>query len=34
MNFYEFEGKVNGRDVDIEVNAAGTEIIIADDSAI
>jgi hypothetical protein len=34
VNFYEFEGKVNGRDVDIEVNAAGTEIIIADDSAI
>ena len=34
VNFYEFEGTVNGREIDIEVNAAGTEIIIADDSAI
>ena len=30
---YEFEGKVNGREVDVEVNASGTEIIIADDAA-
>ena len=34
VNFYEFEGKVNGREVDVEVNASGTEIIIADDAAI
>jgi hypothetical protein len=34
VNFYEFEGKVDGREVDVEINAAGTEIIIADDSAI
>jgi hypothetical protein len=34
VTFYEFEGTVNGREVDVEVNAAGTEIIIADDSAI
>jgi hypothetical protein len=34
VNFYEFERKVNGRDVDVEVNAAGTEISIADDAAI
>lgn len=34
VNFYELEGMVSGREVDIEVNAAGTEIIIADDLAI
>lgn len=34
VTFYEFEGMVNGREVDVEVNAAGTEIIIADDAAI
>ena len=34
VTFYEFEGTVNGREVDVEVNAAGTEIIIADDAAI
>jgi hypothetical protein len=34
VNFYEFEGMVSGREVDVEVNAAGTEIIIADDAAI
>jgi hypothetical protein len=34
VSFYEFEGKVNGRDVDVEINAAGTEIIIADDATI
>lgn len=34
VSFYEFEGMVDGREVDIEVNAAGTEIIIADDAAI
>ena len=34
VNFYEFEGTVNGREVDVEVNAARTQIIIADDAAI
>lgn len=34
VTFYEFEGKVSDRDIDIEVNEAGTEIIIADDAAI
>jgi hypothetical protein len=34
VTFYELEGTVSGREVDIEVNEAGTEIIIADDSAI
>jgi hypothetical protein len=34
VNFYEFEGMVGGREIDVEVNAAGTEIIIADDAAI
>ena len=34
VTFYEFEGTVDGREVDIEVNAQGTEIIIADDAAI
>lgn len=34
VTFYEFEGTVNGREVDIEVDAAGTQIVIADDSAI
>jgi hypothetical protein len=34
VTFYEFEGKMNGRDIDVEVNAAGTEIIIGDDAAI
>jgi hypothetical protein len=34
VSFYELEGTVDGREVDVEVNAAGTEIIIADDSAI
>ena len=32
--FYEFEGTVNGREIDVEVNAAGTAIVIADDAAI
>jgi uncharacterized membrane protein YkoI len=33
-NYYEFEGKVDGREVDIEISAAGNEITIADDLAI
>jgi len=32
--YYEFEGKVDGREVDIEIGAAGNEITIADDFAI
>jgi hypothetical protein len=34
VTFYEFEGMVDGREVDVEVSAAGNEILVADDSAI
>jgi hypothetical protein len=34
VTFYEFEGTINGREVDVEVSSTGNEILIADDSAI
>jgi hypothetical protein len=34
VTFYELEGQIDGRDVDVEVKEDGTEIIIADDAAI
>jgi hypothetical protein len=34
VTFYEFEGTINGHEVDVEVSSAGNEILIADDSAI
>jgi uncharacterized membrane protein YkoI len=34
VNFYEFEGVIGGREVDIEVDATGNIIMIADDKAV
>jgi uncharacterized protein YuzE len=34
VNFYEFEGMISGREVDIEIDATGNIIMIADDKAV